>query len=140
LNIRIFYDGVDYRLKGWYRIRKLIEKVISEEGKISGDLNFILTNDRTLLDMNRRFLNHNYFTDVISFGLGDSKIIEGEIYVSVETVKLNAKNYKVSYRNEMLRVMVHGTLHLCGYDDNTRLEKERMRKLEDYWIDRFKEV
>ena len=140
MKIKIFYDGVDYRLKGWYRIRRLIDKVISEEGKISGDLNFILTNDRKLLDMNRKFLNHNYFTDVISFGLGDENIVEGEVYISVDTVKLNAKNYKVSYRSEMLRVIIHGTLHLCGYEDKKRWEKERMRKMEDYWIGRSKEI
>jgi probable rRNA maturation factor len=140
LNISIFYDGVDYRVKAWYRIRKLIDKVISEEGKISGDLNFILTNDKALLRINRKFLKHNYFTDVISFGFGEDKIVSGEVYISVDTVKRNAKNYKVSYSNEFLRVIVHGTLHLCGYVDSTSEERKKMSNLEDYWIDRYKEI
>jgi rRNA maturation RNase YbeY len=140
LNIRIFYDGVGFRLRGWKRIKKLIDKVISEEGKISGDLNFILTDDITLREMNVKYLKHNYFTDVISFELGADRIIDGEVYISLDRVKINAKNYKVSYGNELLRVIIHGTLHLCGYDDKTDNERERMRKLEDFWIERFKTI
>jgi probable rRNA maturation factor len=134
----VFYDGVKYRLAGSGKIKKLVVKVISEEGKISGDLNFILTNDETLRDMNRRYLKHNYFTDVISFGWGDGNVVEGEIYISADKVKNNAQNYKVSYKNEMIRVIIHGTLHLCGYDDKSAVEKREMRRMEDVWLERFK--
>jgi len=137
LNIKVFYDGVYYRLRGWKKIRTLIGKVISEEGKISGDLNFILTNDITLKKMNVRYLKHNYFTDVISFGWDEGNVIEGEVYISVDTVKINAKNYKVSYREEMLRVIIHGTLHICGYNDLSVEEREVMKSLEDLWLERF---
>jgi rRNA maturation RNase YbeY len=140
LNIKLFYDETDFRLKGWRKIKKLVEKVISEEGKISGDLNFILTNDSTLLEMNMRFLDHNYFTDVISFSYNEGNMINGEVYISLETVKMNAKNYKVSYISEIIRVIVHGTLHLCGYEDGTKEEKNEMRRLEDLWMERLKQM
>jgi rRNA maturation RNase YbeY len=136
----LFYDGVQYRLRSWGRIKKLIDKVISEEGRVSGDLNFILTNDNILKEMNVRYLKHNYLTDVISFGWGEGNIVEGEIYISVDTVKRNAQNYKVSYGSEMLRVIIHGTLHLLGYDDKTLAEKREMRKMEDIWIERYNTI
>jgi len=140
LNIQVFYDETEYRLRSWRRVRNLIGKVIAEEGKISGDLNFILTNDNILKDLNLRFLKHNYFTDVISFGWGEGNLVEGEVYISVDTVKRNAENYKVSYSNEMIRVFIHGTLHLLGYNDKTKEEKDQMRRLEDWWLDMYKKI
>jgi probable rRNA maturation factor len=137
LKIQLFYDGVEYRLRGWGRIKELINKVIAEEGKISGDLNFILTNDNSLREMNRKYLKHNYFTDVISFGWGEGRVVEGEVYISVDTVKRNAQNYKVSYKSEILRVIIHGTLHLLGYNDKSMIEKIEMRRLEDMWLERY---
>jgi probable rRNA maturation factor len=140
LNIRVFYDGVGYRLKSWGRIKRLIDKVIAEEGKISGDLNFILTGDNALKAMNRKYLKHNYYTDVISFGWGEGLKVEGEVYISVDTVRRNGQNYKVSYRDEMLRVILHGTLHLCGYNDKSKEEKREMRRMEDLWLERYNSI
>lgn len=137
MRIRVFYDDTDFRIKSWRRIRKLIEKVIAEEGKISGDLNFILTNDKTLKEINIEFLKHNYYTDVICFDYGGKNIISGEIYISLDTVKINARNYKISYNTEIIRVMIHGVLHLCGYDDNEKRKKDEMRGREDYWLTIF---
>jgi rRNA maturation RNase YbeY len=127
-------------LKGWRKIKKLIEKVISDEKKASGDLNFILTDDITLKKMNVKFLKHNYFTDVISFDYGVGKKMNGEIYISIDTVKRNALNYKVSYNSELVRVMLHGVLHLCGYKDKSFEEKNEMNRLEDSWLKRLEEI
>jgi len=140
LSINIYYDKIDFRLKGWRKIKKLIEKVISDEKKATGDLNFILTDDITLKKMNVKFLKHNYFTDVISFDYGVGKRMNGEIYISIDTVKRNALNYKVSYNSELVRVMLHGVLHLCGYKDKSFEEKNEMNRLEDSWLKRLEEI
>jgi probable rRNA maturation factor len=137
LSIRILYDDVDFRLRGWRTVKKIIEKVISEEGKVSGDLNFIITDDKSLKEINVEFLKHNYFTDVISFDNGTGTVLAGEIYISLETVIENANNYNVSLNQEFIRVMIHGVLHLCGYDDKTAVEKSKMRAREDYWLELF---
>ena len=137
MKIRIFYDDIIFRLPGSKNILKLIEKVIVKENKLSGDLNFIFTNDRKLIKINREFLNHDYYTDVIAFGYNENKKVEGEIYISVDTVKRNAGNYKVSLKNELIRVMIHGTLHLCGYSDNTEEKRAAMKNIEDKWLETY---
>jgi probable rRNA maturation factor len=138
LSLKFFYDNVSFRIRSWRKVKELVLKVIAEEGKVPGDLNFILTDDTTIKEINLRFLKHNYFTDVISFDYGDQKLVAGEIYISIDTVKANAKNYKVSYESELLRVIVHGVLHLCGYNDSEEEERKNMRRLEDYWLVVFK--
>lgn len=136
--IRILYDNVTYRLKGSRKALKNIEKVIRNEKRISGDLNFILCSNKEILELNRKYLKHNYFTDVIAFGYESETSINGEVYISIDTVKENAYNYKVSLREELLRVMIHGTLHLCGHDDKTERERNEMGKIEDKWLNEFK--
>lgn len=134
MEIKIFYDEVKYRLRGSKKIRDLIIKVIRNEKKVPGDLNFILTDDKVILKINREFMKRDNFTDVIAFDYNKGNIINGEIYISVDTVRLNANNYKVSLLNEIYRVMIHGTLHLCGYNDKTKREKQIMREMEDHWL------
>jgi len=131
LSIGIFYDNIKYRLKKGREAVKIIEKVILRESKIPGDLYFIITNDEGLLKINREYLKRDTLTDVLAFDNSKGKTVNGEIYISKETVKRNAYNYKVSLGEEMLRVMIHGTLHLCGYNDKSSEEKKIMRKKED---------
>lgn len=104
---------------------------------IPGDLNFIFTNNKSIKEINLEFLKHNRYTDVIAFDYSDDKIINGEIYISVETVRGNATNYKVSLEDEMLRVMIHGTLHLCGYKDKLSGQRSRMRDMENKWLKEY---
>jgi rRNA maturation RNase YbeY len=137
LSIRVFYDETDFRLKSRRRVVKIIKEVIGKEEKISGDLNFILTNDENLLKINMRFLEHDYYTDVITFNYNVNNVVNGEIYISMDTVKDNSINYNVSLKSELFRVMIHGVFHLLGYDDKTEVEKENMRNREDYWIKIF---
>lgn len=135
--IRLFYDNTIYRLRGSRKILELVERVIRKENRIPGDLNFILTDKFSVRKINKEFLNHDYFTDVIAFGYSENKVIQGEVYMSLENIKENSMNYKVSLKNEIIRVMLHGTLHLCGYEDGKEMERLEMREKEDYWISLF---
>lgn len=134
MKIRIFYDDIGYRFNGWRNAVQLFKKVIGSEKRIPGDLNFILTTDQSLKKINLEFLKHNYFTDVITFNSNEGNVISGEVYISLETVKLNASDYNTNLNNELLRVMIHGVLHLCGYNDTTAKEKKFMRQMEDRWL------
>lgn len=137
MRIKIFYDNVKFRIRRSGEIRKFLTKVIVEEGKTPGDLCFVFTNDKTILELNRRFLKHDYFTDVISFSGSDNNVISGEIYISIDTVKRNSEIYKVGISEEVLRVMIHGVLHLCGYrDDNEEIKKDMIWKQEEL-IERY---
>jgi rRNA maturation RNase YbeY len=134
MDIRIFYDEVKFRIKDWKKIVAIIVKIIIKEKRKPGNINFVITSDPNLKELNFKFLKHNYYTDVIAFDYNEKDIVNGEIYVSFDTVKKNSINYKVSLKSEILRVIFHGVLHLCGYEDKTNKEKMIMRKMEELWI------
>lgn len=138
MSIHIFYDKTTYRIRFWRKVVRVIIEVITKEGKISGDLNFIITNDEELRKINIQFLEHDYFTDVITFNYNDNDIINGEVYISLDTVKSNALNYNISLNEEIKRVIFHGVLHLVGYDDKKIEEREEMRRHEDFWLSYLK--
>ena len=137
MSFNFYYDNVKFRLRESTKIKSLLQKVIREEKRIPGDLNFIFTNDDRLLDININFLKHDYYTDVITFDYCEGNIITGEIYISIDRVRGNANNYKVSLKSEVLRVIIHGVLHLCGYDDNSEEGRNDMRKHEEFWLEEY---
>ncbi len=115
-------------IKNWVN-----SSVLNEEFKV-GEINYIFCDDAYLLELNVNHLNHNTLTDIISFDDTLGKLVSGDIYISIERVKENAKEFKVSFEDELHRVMVHGILHFCKFNDKTEEEKELMRLKEDYYL------
>jgi len=107
-------------------LKEFLEKVIKGENYIPGDLIFILTGDESMLEMNRKFLHHDWHTDVISFDWSEEGRANGEVYLGFETICRNAGSLGIRVREELIRVMIHGTLHLCGYNDENRADREKM--------------
>jgi probable rRNA maturation factor len=116
-----------------------IKAVIQLHGKRTGEISYIFCNDEKILEVNRQYLQHDYFTDIITFDDNEGNKINGDIFISLDTVADNAREYKVSFDNELHRVMIHGILHLCGQNDHSteertemiRKENEALRLLED---------
>lgn len=126
MSIKIYYDQIKYRIHKTGEIKRFLEKVIADENKTPGDLIFIFTNDENILDLNRKYMKHDYYTDVISFNYSEKNTVNGEIYISLDTIKRNAILYQATIREELMRVIIHGLLHLCGYRDENAREKEKM--------------
>lgn len=116
---------------------QFLEGVIQEEGKVCGNIQFIITSNDHILDVNKNFLDHHYYTDVITFNDNKRSTLNGDIFISVDQVKINAEIYQVPFRKELMRVAIHGVLHLLGYNDQTEDEKRDMRILEDKYLCRF---
>jgi rRNA maturation RNase YbeY len=112
-------------------------RVARSEGRVLNDLNYIFTSDPYLLELNKKFLNHDYYTDILTFDYSEDGVISGEIFISVDRVKENSKSFEVGFDQELLRVMVHGLLHLCGYTDDDEIQQQLMRNTEDEKIKLF---
>lgn len=133
----MFFNSADKRLNigGRLRIRDFIEEIFKKENKDLKRLDYVFCSDNYLLEINKQFLNHNYFTDIITFDLSEKKgPVIGEIYLSVDRVKLNAVDYDTSMKKELLRVIFHGALHLCGYKDKKKADMILIRKKEDEYL------
>lgn len=113
------------------RVESWIIQVAKAHDRIIGEITYIFCNDEAILDVNRRFLNHDYFTDIITFDSSRGKLLRGDIYISLDTVRSNSEGLKVSYSSELLRVIIHGILHLCGINDKGPGEREIMEANEN---------
>jgi len=116
-------------------LKSFIEKQLGKEGLKVECLQYVFCSDKYLLDINKTFLKHNYYTDIISFDLSEHKgTLIADVYISIDRVKENAKTLKVAYKQELLRVLFHGALHFCGYKDKKPADAKKMRSMEDKWI------
>lgn len=137
--IRFFSDGVSFHLKGKRKISQWIKQVAAKEGKKTGSLSYIFVSDEIILDMNKKYLQHDDYTDIITFDDSSVSTISGEMYISIDTVKSNAIEYQTDFRNELLRVIVHGVLHLCGHNDKSLVEQQEMRSAEEKYLNEMSE-
>ena len=134
-----FFEAPKFSLKKRIELKLFIEHIFKKYRQKLESLNYIFTSDKRVLEINKAYLKHDYFTDIISFELSDpGSPVQGEIYISIERVRDNAVNEDVSFKEELLRVVFHGALHLCGFKDKTLAEKTKMRKLEDSCLKEFK--
>lgn len=124
-------QNVTFTLSEKTRLRFWINNVVKKEGKRCGEINFVFTSDEDILAANIQFLDHNTYTDIITFDNCEGDLIIGDILISIERVKDNALKFKVDFKEELRRVIIHGVLHLCGYKDKKTNEKELMRKKEN---------
>lgn len=111
-----------------------INSCISEVSKITGDLSVIFCNDEYLKTINIKYLNHDYYTDIITFDYSEKDTISGDLFISIDRVIENAKLNNVHFINELYRVIIHGVLHLCGYNDKTVKEKKEIREKENFFL------
>jgi rRNA maturation RNase YbeY len=125
-----FYSKTDFNLEDKILYTNWLKTVIKTEGKEVGGLDYIFCTDEDVLEINKDYLNHDTYTDIITFDYSEDELISAEIYMSLDRVKENAKEFNVDFETELRRVMVHGVLHCCGYDDSTEALKAKMRALE----------
>lgn len=130
-NFQWICEGVAMPELNLPKLEDWIERVAKQHGRIPGPLTYIFCDDDKIIDVNRRFLNHDYYTDIITFDYTRGKLISGDMFISLDTVKSNAELVGQSYDNELLRVIIHGVLHLCGINDKGPGEREIMEENEN---------
>ena len=119
-------------------IKRWLEDVVSFYNKEMGVINVVFCSDDFLLKINKEYLNHNYLTDIITFNFCEKNEISGDLFISIDRVKDFSKTNKLTFVNELHRVIVHGVLHLCGFNDKSTKEKRKMRKLENFFLEKLK--
>ena len=133
----IFFNNADKStsLRSRTELKTFINKQCLKEGVHIKTLQYVFCSDAFLLDINKRFLNHNFYTDIISFDLSEQNgSLIGDVYISIDRVKENAKTEGNLYTHELLRVIFHGALHFCGYKDKKPADQKTMRSMEDKWL------
>ncbi len=133
MNIEYHYITEEFELPQKQNLENIITKIFSDYNKIASDLNYIFCDDEYLLDVNKTYLNHNYYTDVITFENSHDEL-PSDIFISIDRIKENAKTYEATFEAELHRVMIHGVLHLCGVNDKTDDEFRNMKEQETHYL------
>jgi rRNA maturation RNase YbeY len=136
-NIEFFNEDTGLSQLDFPLVSKWIVEIIEDKLMSCGPLSIIFCSDDYLLNINQQYLNHDYHTDIITFNYSSRRIISGDLFISTDTVRTNADIFKVSFTQELVRVIFHGILHLLGWDDHSEGEKLEMRNMENFWLHKF---
>lgn len=135
--IQFFEEDVSYKLKNKTKVRKWIGDTVIAEGYQLSELTYVFCSDEYLLQINQQYLDHDTYTDIITFDNSEEEgIITGDIFISIERIKENAVKFSVTIDQEIHRVLIHGALHLLGYKDKSVADKKKMTLKEDYYLDK----
>lgn len=129
--IEFYAEDVEFELANPKIIRHWIKQIIEQEEKMLNHISYIFCSDTYLHELNLQYLDHDTFTDIITFQYAKLPVVEGDIFISIDRIRENAENYKATFENELHRVMSHGVLHLCGYRDKEAAEKTHMTEKEN---------
>ncbi len=132
--VRYYCEDIKFLLKNKIANNRWLKMVAGSEIKTIGDISIIFCSDNYILDVNIRYLHHDYFTDVITFDYCEGDKLSGDLFISIDSVRENAIEFGTEFDEELHRVIVHGLLHLIGYDDHTPEEQKVMRAKEDYYL------
>jgi len=136
--VHFFSHDIPTSLKNTVNLKHFIELIFKKEMQSLDSINYIFCSDKAVLEINKKYLNHDFYTDVITFDLSmDKKTISAEVYISIERIRDNAKQLGLSIKSELHRVLFHAALHLCGYNDKRIKDKEIMRKKEDQLLTKY---
>jgi rRNA maturation RNase YbeY len=133
--VRYFQEDIRFELKQKMRNNRWLKMVAGSEMRRLGAVNIIFCSDNYILDVNMKYLQHDYFTDIITFDYCEKDVLSGDLFISIDSVRENARTYGTTFENELDRVMVHGLLHLIGYDDHTPEQTAEMRRKENYYLE-----
>ena len=131
-----FHSECDFKAESISHLDSWIKEAIANEQKKLGEINYIFCDDDYLLEKNQTYLNHDTYTDIITFDYSEENSVSGDIFISIERLKENARKFAVPFDTELRRVMIHGVLHLIGYKDKSDKEKKLMREKEDFYLDK----
>ncbi|MGN0199422.1 MAG: rRNA maturation RNase YbeY [Candidatus Cryptobacteroides sp.] len=132
--IRYFCEDIRFTYKNKLANNRWLKMVAGSEIRKIGDINIIFCSDNYILDVNMKYLQHDYFTDIITFDYCEGKVLSGDLFISVDSVRENSIEFGTDFEEELHRVIVHGVLHLIGYDDHTEEDKNLMRQKENYYL------
>lgn len=138
--ISYFIEDTNFKFNTRRRTSRWLKSVAEIENRSIGEINIIFCSDPYILDLNIKSLNHHFFTDIITFDYCEGDILSGDLYISVDTVRANAEFYNNDFDNELYRVIVHGLLHLVGYDDHSDEEIAVMRSKEDFCLNLLQNI
>jgi rRNA maturation RNase YbeY len=133
--ISYYCEDISFEFKGRQENNRWLKFVAQSEIRTLGAVSIIFCSDNYILDVNMKYLGHDYFTDIITFDYCEGKVLSGDLFISIDSVRENAELYGATFEEELRRVMVHGLLHLVGYDDHTEEEQKVMRAKENYYLE-----